>query len=70
MSAVKIRRPEFEETPLSRDEMLVALREGHTAVGLADSLVIVTPKVQHVFRIGEARQQPPAAQPTGHGVTP
>lgn len=60
MTAVRIRRPEAEETALSDEEMLLALREGFLPVGQADSMIIVTPKLQPVLRIEVGRRRAPA----------
>lgn len=60
MTAVRIRRPEAEETALSDEEMLLALREGFLPVGEADAMIIVTPKLQPVLRIEVGRRRAPA----------
>lgn len=70
MTAVKIRRPEVEETPLSREEMLVALREGHAAMGLADSIIIVAPKVQRVLHLEIGRRAAALSSAASEGAQP
>lgn len=58
MTAVRIRRPEAEETALSDEEMLLALREGFLPVGESDAMIVVTTKVSRVLHI-TARRRPP-----------
>lgn len=66
MRAVRVRRPEVEETGLSPDEMLVALREGIRPVGKSDHIVVVVhgPRVRHVLHVRDTKRR----QQDLHGV--
>ncbi|MET3514337.1 hypothetical protein ABIC63_002109 [Pseudacidovorax sp. 1753] len=58
MTGVRIRRPDVEETGLSEEEMLLALREGVMPVGESDAMIIVTAKAPRVLHITARRRQP------------
>ncbi|WP_017760674.1 hypothetical protein [Pseudacidovorax intermedius] len=66
MTGVRIRRPDVEETGLSDEEMLLALREGVMPVGESDAMIIVTTKIPRVLHITARRRAPSWNAIDGH----